>query len=207
MNILVAGCGKVGSRLAYALSERGFDVCVVEQDAELFDNLPSDFVGYTIHGVPIDQDILKKAGIEGSDAVIAVTEDDNINIMLCEVAKEIFGIKKVLARIYDPKRQDVFSHFGLHTVCPTNITVDAVVSALVNDVSFAKISVGANTLSFSQKPAEKSQIGKDASEILEEDNEVLFAVLKASGELILKNLSNPLLIEENDTLIFSKVSN
>ena len=61
MNILVAGCGKVGSRLAYALSERGFDVCIVEQDAELFDNLPSDFVGYTIHGVPIDQDVLKKA--------------------------------------------------------------------------------------------------------------------------------------------------
>lgn len=207
MNILVAGCGKVGSRLAYALSQKGFDVCIIEQDAELFDNLPSDFVGYTVHGVAIDQDALKKAGIEGCDAVVAVTEDDNINIMLCEVAREIFGIKKVLARVYDPSRQDIFTHFGLHTICPTNITVDAVISTLVNDLSFAKISLGANTVSFTKRTAEKSEVGRDASEILEKDDEVLFAVQKTSGKLILKNLSNALLIDEGDLLIFSKVSN
>lgn len=77
---------------------------------------------------------MKQAGIESCDAVAAVSQDDNLNIMCSQLAREIFKVPSVLARIYDPAREDVFSHFGLHTVCPTNLTVSAVKSALTETV-------------------------------------------------------------------------
>ena len=96
MNILVVGCGKVGSNLAGILSNQGHDVSVVDRNEEDFDLLPKDFDGFTTIGFPVDLDVLKKAGIESCDAVCAVTPNDNINIMTCEVAKEIFKVQKFL---------------------------------------------------------------------------------------------------------------
>lgn len=132
MNILIVGCGKVGSQLANVLSKMGHDVSIVDPDEERFSNLSDEFAGYTVTGVPIDQDVLRKAGIEGCEALAAVSNDDNMNVMVCQIASEIFHVPKVLARIYDPARGDVFSHFGLHTVCPTNLSVDALYSMLTD---------------------------------------------------------------------------
>lgn len=97
MNILIVGCGKVGSMLASELDRMGHDVAVLDREEAHFALLDSDFSGYTISGVPIDQDVLKRAGIEGCDAILAMTEDDNVNIMVCQMAKEIFHTKTVLA--------------------------------------------------------------------------------------------------------------
>ena len=118
MNVLVIGCGKVGSRLADVLCQLGHDVSIIAQKRESFDLLSDDFSGFTIQGVPIDLDILRQAGIEGCDAVAAVTEDDNTNIMVCQIAKEIFNVKKIIARIFDPLREDIFSRFDIQSVCP-----------------------------------------------------------------------------------------
>ena len=90
MNILIVGCGKVGSMLASELDRMGHDVAVLDREEAHFTLLDSDFSGYTISGVPIDQDVLKRAGIEGCDAILAMTEDDNVNIMVCQMAKDIF---------------------------------------------------------------------------------------------------------------------
>ncbi len=90
MNILIVGCGKVGSMLASELSRLGHDVAVLDREESHFSSLDSEFSGYTISGVPIDQDVLKRAGIEGCDALLAMTEDDNVNIMVCQIAREIF---------------------------------------------------------------------------------------------------------------------
>ena len=92
MNILIIGCGKVGSRLADVLCQLGHDVAIIAQKRESFDLLSDDFSGFTIQGVPIDLDILRQAGIEGCDAIAAVTEDDNTNIMVCQIAREIFNV-------------------------------------------------------------------------------------------------------------------
>ncbi|MEG0570900.1 MAG: NAD-binding protein, partial [Oscillospiraceae bacterium] len=105
MNIMVVGCGKVGSRLALALCEDGHDVSVVDRYESSFELLGSAFSGFTTIGVPIDQDVLKRAGIEDCDAVAAVSSDDNVNIMVSQLAHEIFKVPTVLARIYDPKRE------------------------------------------------------------------------------------------------------
>ena len=127
MNVLVVGCGKVGSRLANTLCDEGIDVSVIARTAAEADKmLEPDFKGSLLCGVPIDQDNLKKAGIESCDVVCAVTDDDNTNIMVSQLAKEVYGVKKVVSRILDPERGDIFAHFGLETVCPTKLTVEAI---------------------------------------------------------------------------------
>ena len=132
MHIIVIGCGKVGSKLANVLSREGHDVVVVERETEQFRELDRNFSGVTITGVPIDQDILKHAGIETADALAAVTPDDNVNIMVCQIAKELFNVPKVIARIYNPAREHVFHEFGLETICPTNMTVEAIHKKILN---------------------------------------------------------------------------
>ena len=133
MNILIAGCGTVGSTLAMKMSRLGHTVCVVDRNAETFNNLDDDFDGMTVVGNPIDQDVLRRCGIEGCDAVAAVTTFDNVNVVLSQVAKEVFGIKKVLTRIYDPQRQPVFAEMGLEIICPTALTVDSAIELLTGN--------------------------------------------------------------------------
>ena len=135
LNILVVGCGKVGSNLAITLEGMGHDVSIVDEIAEHLDAATNltliNFTGLCVCGVPIDVDILRSAGIESCDAVAAVTSDDNINIMVAEVATQFFGIKKVFARIYDPVREQAFKErLDLQTICPTNLTIEAVLGSL-----------------------------------------------------------------------------
>jgi trk system potassium uptake protein TrkA len=124
VNILIIGCGKVGSNLAKTLFEEGHDIAIVDSDEESFKILKRGLNIITVVGVPFDQEILRQAGIENADALAAVTPDDNVNIMTCQVAKEIFKVPRVIARISDPEREHVFHDFGLDTICPTNIIVD-----------------------------------------------------------------------------------
>lgn len=205
MNILVVGCGKVGSRLAGVLSRQGHDVSVIDRDAENFDFLSPDFNGFTTHGVPIDQDVLKKAGIESCDALAAVTPEDNVNLMVSQMAKEIFKVPKVLARIYDPKRGDVFSHFGLHTVCPTNLTVSAVCNALVENTHVKSMNIDAHTVSFTIMNMPKEFIGLTPAEIQYEQDEVLFAVERDGTDLILVN-THDIVFGKDDKLVFAKLA-
>jgi len=138
LNILIVGCGKVGSYLARVLENLGHDVSVVDEHSSALD--PADnvrmsgFEGLCVRGVPIDVDVLRSAGIESCDAVVAVTQSDNTNIMVAEMAKTVFGIKNVTARIYDPARQEVFStRMGIQTICPTTLTVDALLGSMLKE--------------------------------------------------------------------------
>jgi len=138
LNILIVGCGKVGSYLARVLENQGHDISIVDESAKNLD--PGDnirlsgFGGLCVTGVPIDVDVLRSAGIESCDAVFAVTSNDNTNIMVAEVATRIFGIKNVTARIYDPARQEVFSdRMDIRTICPTTMTVDALIDSMMKE--------------------------------------------------------------------------
>lgn len=186
MNILVVGCGKVGARLACVLDQEGHDVSIVDRNEDSFELLSAEFGGFKTCGIPIDQDILRQAGIESCDALAAVSQDDNVNIMVSQLAREIFHVPAVLARIYDPKREDVFSHFGLHTVCPTNLTVAAVKSAITEKDKPQAINIGSHTISFSTQPVPKSLVGSLASELnLEKQEHSLYAVLHADLSITL----------------------
>jgi trk system potassium uptake protein TrkA len=121
MKVVIMGCGRIGSRLANMLDSEGHDVSIIDMNAEAFGRLNPEFGGNTIVGTGIDEDVLKSAGIEQADAFVAVTNEDNPNIMASQIAKHIFGVPEVLCRIYDPVREDTYHLLGLDTVCPTTM--------------------------------------------------------------------------------------
>lgn len=205
MNILIVGCGKVGSRLATVLAQQGHDISIVNRTDDGFDLLPSNFNGFTTIGVPIDQEVLRRAGIESCDIVCAVTPDDNINIMVSELSTEIFKVPKVFVRIYDPRRDDVFSNLGMNTICPTNLTVSAVTSALSGQHDNVSINLGVHTLSFTSMDIPKSFIGLNVSDIKFEENEVLYAIQRENGKFVLVGLNN-MTLAKGDRLVFSKIA-
>lgn len=205
MNILVIGCGKVGSRLASMLSREGYDVSVVDRDETSFLLLDDDYSGLTTAGVPIDQDVLKRAGIESCDAVAAVSQDDNVNIMVSQLAREIFKVPKVLARIFDTNREDVFSHFGLHTICPTNLTVEAAKTAIIEPHKPQQVQFGCHTVSFITVDLPKHLVGENASHLDFEENQTLFAVLRKDFSMIYYKEGMKLILQEEDKLIVSQI--
>ena len=203
MNILIIGCGRVGSSLAAILSREGHDISIVDRDGHNFSLLPEDFNGFVTTGYPTDSDILRRAGIENCDAVAAVSSDDNVNIMVSQLAKEIFGIKTVVARINDPAREQIFSQFGLDTICPTNIAVDSVRSALVRNQS-AQLHFGTGSITFRTVTVPDRLLGAHTDNIVEPDGEEVFAV-RRGDRTILTGQQN-VVLSEGDQLIIAKIS-
>jgi trk system potassium uptake protein TrkA len=121
MNYVIIGCGRVGSRLAKLLTEEGHDVTVVDENPAAFKRLGHHFPGRVEVGTGIDYDVLRRAGAEGADGFIAVTDGDNRNVMAALIAQRMFGIKKIIARIYDPPRGEMYRELGIETVCPTTL--------------------------------------------------------------------------------------
>ena len=130
MNIIIVGCGRVGALLATNLAEKKHTVTVIDPNAESFDRLPPKFNGRTVLGSGIDMDMQVRAGVKHADALVACTPGDNRNIAACQIAREIFHVPKVVARINDPLRAEIFRELGLQTVCPTQLGTKLVREAL-----------------------------------------------------------------------------
>jgi trk system potassium uptake protein TrkA len=120
MKIIIMGCGRVGAQLADFLDKEKHEVTVLDTDAYSFRRLPTDFRTALV-GNGLDEDVLRKAGIETADAFVAVTQGDNRNIMASQMAKHLFNVPRVLCRIYDPLRRDIFTLLGLEAISPTVI--------------------------------------------------------------------------------------
>lgn len=204
MQIIVIGCGKVGSKFAQVLTEEGHDVVIVDNDSNAFKQLEHGFSGLTITGVPIDQDVLKQAGIETADALAAVTPDDNVNIMACQVAKEIFKVPRVIARIYNPAREHVFHQFGLETICPTNITVDVIRSVVLGEEGVSQHTIGNTTFTFRHRKVAKSEVGKKITSIKTRNNSMVYGIVH-KGKFSFPTPS--IKLEENDFLVMSEKVN
>ena len=125
MHVVIMGCGRVGSTLAQILEQRGHSVAVIDVDADAFRRLGSEFHGTTVPGVGFDREVLLQAGIERADAFAAVSSGDNSNIISARVARETFGVDRVVARIYDPKRAEVYERLGIPTVATVRIKAPA----------------------------------------------------------------------------------
>lgn len=121
MNVVIMGCGRVGAKLASMLDAEGHKVTIMDIDSYAFRRLPPEFRGIAIVGNGIDEDALKRAGIEEADAFAAITQGDNRNVMAAQIAKHIFNVPKVICRIYDPIREETFHALGLETICPTTV--------------------------------------------------------------------------------------
>ncbi len=127
-NVIVVGCGRVGSRLAGMLSDNGANVCVVDIKADAFSNLGRNFNGSTVQGLGYDEDTLVKAGIEDCDVVAAVTQSDNANLMTTEVASRLYNVPHVIARLYNHDHERAYMQLGIDYVCGTTLVAEEVFS-------------------------------------------------------------------------------
>ena len=121
MKVVIMGCGRVGARLAALLDADGHTVTVLDTDSYSFRRLSPEFGGTALLGNGIDEEALKRAGIEEADVFVAVTQGDNRNVMAAQIAKHIFNVPKVVCRIYDPLRQELYQTLGLEAISPTTI--------------------------------------------------------------------------------------
>ena len=119
MHVLIVGCGRVGSGLARDLVTQGFDVAIIDESPEAFHLLGDDFPGEFVVGRALDWEVLREAGIERAVAFVACTDGDNTNIVIAQIAQKKYGIRCVVARVYDPLRAELFAQVGIRTVCPT----------------------------------------------------------------------------------------
>ncbi|RYX83667.1 TrkA family potassium uptake protein [bacterium] len=152
MNILIIGCGRVGSRLAVRMENSGHSVSVVDEFRETFTRLGGDFRGATIQGSGIETEVLKKAGVKTADMVIATTGGDNRNLMIVQIAKSKYGRERVIARLKDPIRAARYREMGIETLCVTTV-VEGLLEMWVANGQFPEL------------PAEISVSG-DASDLL-----------------------------------------
>src|SRR5438445_13093116 len=126
LKVMIIGCGGVGSQIAANMDRAGHEVVIVDRDPNAFSRaairgvLTRDFRGDQVVGNGTDVDVLRRAGIEKADGFVAVTEGDNRNIMASQIAKDVYKVPHVVARIYDPERAEAYEKIGLHTICPTN---------------------------------------------------------------------------------------
>src|ERR1700756_3991117 len=131
MHIVIMGCGRVGSTLAHILEDQGHSVAVIDQDVEAFRKLRPGFRGSKITGIGFDRDVLIEAGIEKAHAFAAVSSGDNSNVIAARVARESFGVQRVAARIYDPRRAEVYQRLGIPTVATVRWTADQMLRRLL----------------------------------------------------------------------------
>jgi trk system potassium uptake protein TrkA len=133
--VIIMGCGRVGARVAQMLTKTGHEVTIMDIKSSAFSRLGPDFKGTTILGNGIDQEVLRRAGIERADAFVAATQGDNRNIMASQIAKHVFGVVRVVTRIYDPLRSDTFAALGLQAISPTIIGANAFYEQLTGEAA------------------------------------------------------------------------
>ncbi len=127
MKVVIVGCGRVGSSIARELDASGHEVTIIDERVSAFSRLGEDFHGNMVVGTGIDESVLRRAGIEQADCFASVTNGDNRNIMAAQIAQVIFKVPRVITRIYDPIREEVFRELGLETVCSTRLIAELMV--------------------------------------------------------------------------------
>ena len=132
-NVIVVGCGRVGSQLATLLSDNGNNVCVIDRKSDAFANLGKGFSGFTVQGIGFDEDVLQSADIDHADVVAAVTQFDNVNLMVAEVASRLYKVPHVIARLYNPDHERAYMQLGIDYVCGTSLVAEEIFSKVLSE--------------------------------------------------------------------------
>jgi len=130
MRIIIIGCGRVGAGLAQSLSLQGHEVIVVDNDPTAFERLAPSFKGQTVVGVGFDREVLLRAGVERADGVAAVTVSDEANVVAARLASQVFRVPRVVARLYDPRKAEIYRRLGLQTISPITWGVNRIADLL-----------------------------------------------------------------------------
>lgn len=167
MHVVVVGCGRVGSSLAQNLLAGDHTVAIVDRRSDAFRRLPDDFAGTTIQGIGFDRDLLIKAGIERAGALAAVTNGDNSNVLIARVARDTFGVDRVVARIYDPRRAAIYQRLGMATVATVAWTTDQVMRRMLPDPTGAEWTEPTGNVCIVERQVTRPWIGKPLRELEE----------------------------------------
>jgi len=197
VHIVIMGCGRVGSTIAHILEDQGHSVAVIDQDAEAFRKLRSGFKGSKITGIGFDRDVLIEAGIEQADAFAAVSSGDNSNVISARVARESFNVARVVARIYDPRRAEVYQRLGIPTVATVRWTADQMLRRLLPEGSEPLWRDPTGAVVLAEVACSDRWLGEKVGE-LEDAADARIAFISRLGEAMLPGRST--VLQEGDVL-------
>jgi trk system potassium uptake protein len=197
MRYVIVGCGRVGSALAKLLDSDGHEVIVVDENAAAFKRLGPKFKGHEVVGTGIDYDVLKRAGAATADGFIAVTNGDNRNIMAALIAQRMFKIKRIVARIYDPPRGQMYRELGVQTVCPTTVGAKMIRDVLI-EAPWDSQSFDLGKLTSLSAFVGAADAGKRVGEIEQSGRIRIAAVRRSTREVMVA--SSELRLEQGDEL-------
>ena len=183
MHIIIVGCGRVGGELANILSAEGHNVVVVDKKQEAFSRLGHGFNGMTLTGNGFDVELLKEAGIEKAEALCAVSDDDNTNIMASQVAKRMFQVPRVIARVYDPHKADVYDKLGLDIISGT-LLVAAMIRDKLMERSLTTFLVESGEVGVMEIEVGEKLAGKRVEEVNIPGELLVSVVMKPTGAVL-----------------------
>jgi trk system potassium uptake protein TrkA len=202
VHVVVVGCGRVGSGLARAVEAAGHTVAVVDRQERAFRRLPEGFTGRTVVGVGFDRDRLTEAGIEEAGALAAVTNGDNSNILVARVARETYGIDKVVARIYDPRRAAIYERLGIATIATVQWATERVLRRILPDVHDVEWIDPSAKVCLVERPVPPSWAGHRLGD-LELDPTVRVVAL---GRLGVSQVAGPDLVLQEGDVVYAAVA-
>jgi len=165
MKVIIVGCGRVGSYTAAALAREGHEVVVVDKNMEAFRRLPPNFNGSTLVGYAFDREALEKAGIQEADALVASCAGDNTNAVVARVAKEVYRVPDVVARIYDPQRAEIYRRHGIQTFAPTAWSAGRIIEFLTSGNIERELTFGNGEVEMIAAFVPVHMVGKTTSEL------------------------------------------
>lgn len=197
MHIVIMGCGRVGSTLAHILEDNGHSVAIIDRDPQAFRRLRAGFRGRRVTGIGFDRDVLEEAGIESASAYVAVSSGDNSNIISARVARETFGVDNVVARIYDPRRAEVYQRLGIPTVATVRWTADQILRRVLPEGAEPLWRDPTGTVTLAEVAYNPAWIGTKTA-VLESLARTRAAFLNRMGETVLPRKDT--VLQEGDVL-------
>jgi trk system potassium uptake protein TrkA len=165
MKVIIIGCGRVGASLAHRMSERGDRVTIIDSDPAAFERLGPTFKGRTLFGVGFDRDVLIQAGIERADALAAVSASDEANVTAARLARQVFKVPRVAARVYDPRKAEIYRRLGIQTISPVAISTDRLADLLGYSPLIPSASLGTGEVDLVEVDIPQQLIGYSISEL------------------------------------------
>ena len=183
-NILIVGCGRVGVELAHSISAKGHHVTVMDTNLQSFDRLGPGFSGRTVQGDALDQDSLKRAGIDQAHGLAAVTTSDSANIVAARIARDIFHVEHVVARVYDPTRAPIYEHMGLQTIASSSWGARRIEQLLLHPGLRSLVAAGNGEVQIYEVSVPEAWAGRDLGSVLPAGQALPVAVTRGGRALL-----------------------
>ncbi|MBW6473867.1 MAG: NAD-binding protein [Anaerolineaceae bacterium] len=201
MKVIIVGCGRLGSELAHLLFQHQNEVSMIDLEESAFEILKPDFRGHLVVGDALSQDVLKRAGIETADAVAAVTSVDAINLVIGKVAKEIFNIRNVVARNFEPSVGEIFELFNLEVISGTSWGASRLEEMILNEQFKVVYSFGNGAVDYYQVIVPEKWVGKKVADLEQNPGQSILASITRYGKSFIPNMDD--VLEADDHLHFS----